>query len=106
MHDDYVLIPAAPAVDDYRRLRIAAGLSAKSAEAAARGLPNTLFGVRLEWQGQVVGMGRLIGDGGCFYQVVDIAVDPTHQGQGLGSALLRHWSTESPPTCRKPATSV
>ncbi|WP_373454357.1 hypothetical protein [Cereibacter changlensis] len=27
-------------------------------------------------------MGRLIGDGGCFFQIVDIAVDPSHQGQG------------------------
>lgn len=34
-------------------------------------------------------MGRVIGDGGCFYQVVDIAVLPQHQGRGLGKAVMR-----------------
>jgi ribosomal protein S18 acetylase RimI-like enzyme len=33
-------------------------------------------------------MGRLIGDGGCFFQVVDIAVEPQHQGRGLGKAIM------------------
>ena len=34
-------------------------------------------------------MGRVVGDGGCFYQVVDIAVLPEHQGRGLGKAVMR-----------------
>ncbi|MFD2882298.1 hypothetical protein ACFTAO_51075 [Paenibacillus rhizoplanae] len=29
-------------------------------------------------------MGRVIGDGGCFFQVTDIAVKPSFQGRGLG----------------------
>lgn len=33
-------------------------------------------------------MVRLVGDGGCFFQVTDIAVDPVHQGRGLGKAIL------------------
>lgn len=32
-------------------------------------------------------MGRAIGDG-LFYQIVDIAVQPDHQGQGLGKAIV------------------
>ena len=38
--------------------------------------------------GTAIGMGRLVGDGGCFFQVVDIAVDPAHQGRGLGKAIM------------------
>ena len=38
---------------------------------------------------QFVAMGRVVGDGGCFYQVVDIAVLPEHQGRGLGKAVMR-----------------
>jgi len=34
-------------------------------------------------------MGRVIGDGGCFYQVVDIAVLPEHQGKGLGKRIMK-----------------
>jgi len=33
-------------------------------------------------------MGRVIGDGGLFFQIVDIAVDPAHQGRGLGKAIV------------------
>ncbi|MEJ7247919.1 GNAT family N-acetyltransferase, partial [Staphylococcus epidermidis] len=35
----------APSVEDYLKLRIDAGLSAKSIEAAQRGLPNACFNV-------------------------------------------------------------
>jgi len=33
-------------------------------------------------------MGRVIGDGGCFYQIVDIAVLKEHQGKGLGKMIM------------------
>ncbi|WP_236101164.1 GNAT family N-acetyltransferase [Pseudomonas argentinensis] len=33
-------------------------------------------------------MGRVLGDGGAFYQVVDIAVLPAHQGRGLGKMIM------------------
>ena len=80
---------AIPAVATYQQLRIAAGLSAKTAEAAAKGLPNSLFAVQVLLGDDVVGMGRIIGDGGCFFQVVDIAVLPAHQGKGLGKLIMR-----------------
>lgn len=85
---DYTVIHATPAPETYRHLRVASGLSAKSAEAAARGLPNTLFGVQVLFDGESVGMGRVIGDGGTAFQVVDIAVLPAHQGRGLGKLII------------------
>jgi GNAT superfamily N-acetyltransferase len=84
----YELVVEVPSSEDYRRLRVSAGLSAKSAEGAALGLPNTLFGVVVRKDGRVVGMGRLVGDGGLHLQVVDIAVEPEHQGRGLGKAIV------------------
>ncbi len=85
----YTVRLATPSVADYRRLRQEAGLSPKTAEAAERGLPNTLFAVQILAGDEVVGMGRVIGDGGCFYQVCDIAVLPLHQGRGLGKTIMR-----------------
>jgi ribosomal protein S18 acetylase RimI-like enzyme len=35
-----------------------------------------------------VGMGRLLGDGGWYFHVVDMAVLPEHQRRGLGDAIL------------------
>ena len=89
----YTINARIPPSEDYRRLRVAAGLSPKSAEGAAIGLPNSLFGVTVEKDGRVVGMGRVVGDGGLFFQVVDIAVDPAHQKRGLGKAIMHEISS-------------
>ncbi|MCV2365287.1 GNAT family N-acetyltransferase [Paucibacter sp. DJ1R-11] len=98
--DVYTVQLATPSVETYRHLRSASGLSAKSEEAARRGLSGTLFAVQIQHQGDTVAMGRLIGDGGCFYQVTDIAVLPAHQGRGLGKRVMReimtHIETELP----------
>ena len=88
MRDVIELVEQFPDVADYCRLRIATGLSLRTREAAARGLPNTLYGGSLVRDGAVVGMGRIIGDGGCFYTVVDIAVLPEVQKQGLGKRIM------------------
>ena len=85
----YTIRRAIPAIATYQLLRVAAGLSAKSTEAAAKGLPNSLFAVQVLLGDEVVGMGRIIGDGGCFFQLVDIAVLPAHQGKGLGKLIMR-----------------
>jgi len=93
---------AIPAIATYQHLRVVAGLSAKSTAAAAKGLPNSLFAVQILQGDEVVGMGRIIGDGGCFFQVVDIAVLPAHQGKGLGKLIMReimqYVETEVPPS--------
>lgn len=92
----YKVIHTTPSVSVYRDLRVKSGLSAKSEAASIAGLPNSLFSVQIILESDsngdsvaVVGMGRVIGDGGCFYQVVDIAVDPAHQGKGLGKLLVK-----------------
>lgn len=97
---DYKLIERVPTIDEYRELRRLAGLSQKSEEAAAAGLPNTRYAVVIERDGVAIGMGRVIGDGGTAFQVTDIAVLPEHQGQGLGKqivARLVDWLRTSAP---------
>lgn len=86
--DGYELVLQPPSVDDYLRLRIAAGLSAKTREQAEIGLPNSWCGVTVVHDGAAIGTGRIIGDGGTAFQIVDIALDPSHQGKGLGKAIM------------------
>lgn len=83
-----VLADETPSPDEYRALRLAAGLSPKSAEGAAAGLPNSLFAVTLRHEGALIGMGRVVGDNGLFYQITDIAVRPDWQGRGLGKDIV------------------
>lgn len=100
-NSDYQLLIGTPSIEDYRRLREIAGLSPKSQEAAEKGLPNTLYAATIRFQeNETVAMGRVVGDNGCFYQIVDIAVDPSHQGNGLGkiivSSLVDSVKTDAP----------
>ncbi|UCM87549.1 GNAT family N-acetyltransferase [Streptomyces marincola] len=93
-HDPYTLVPGVPSVEDFRRLRTDAGLSDRAPEAVALALPRTWYGVVLEHRGQPVGMGRIIGDGGTAFQLVDICVHPDHQGRGLGRRIVAALTAE------------
>lgn len=84
----YSIVAKTPAIDDYIRLRDITGLSPFSRQASETGLAGSLYAVCVELEGETIGMGRIIGDGGCFVQIVDIAVDPDHQGRGLGKQIM------------------
>jgi GNAT superfamily N-acetyltransferase len=97
---EYTLVERIPTVAEYRELRRLSGLSEKTEDAAAQGLPNSRFAVVIDHSGSAIGMGRVIGDGGTAYQLVDIAVLPAHQGKGLGKrivAALVDWLHENAP---------
>lgn len=93
-----------PTPEEYVALREAAGMKPRTEAAARRGLPNSTYAVtvRTAASDELVGMGRLIGDGGCYYQLVDIAVHPDHQRRELGTrvveALLDHLRENAPPS--------
>ncbi len=77
-----------PSVEDYICIRLAAGLSRKTEAAATIGLKNSLFAVTVFYGAERVGVGRVIGDGGCFFEIVDIAVLPEYQGKGVGKSIM------------------
>ena len=90
MHDAYRLEASSPSVADYVRLRADAGLSPKTPEQAAAALAGAWHAMRAVHgpSEETVGMGRIIGDGGWYFHIVDMAVLPTHQRRGVGDAIL------------------
>jgi ribosomal protein S18 acetylase RimI-like enzyme len=84
------VIKEVAAVDDFLRLRVISGLTPRPVEAAKKALPNSLFGVHLIIDNDTVGMGRVVGDGALNFEIVDVAVDPQYQGQGLGSIIMQN----------------
>ncbi|WP_436862784.1 GNAT family N-acetyltransferase [Staphylococcus caeli] len=80
----------APSVSDYRNMRKIAGLSEKSHAAAEKGIHNACFDVTIYDAQTLIGMGRVIGDGGTAFQIIDIAVHPNYQGQGYGKVIMSH----------------
>ncbi|MGC9335223.1 MAG: GNAT family N-acetyltransferase [Anaerolineae bacterium] len=89
MSDRYRLIERVATPEEYRALCTAVGWEAViNFEAANEALPNSLYGVVVECEERVVGMGRVVGDGAIFYYLQDIAVMPGYQGRGVGRRIV------------------
>lgn len=99
----YELREEVPDPETFLALREAAGLTPYSRKGVEQGLERTLFGVtvRETTSEDIVGMGRVVGDGGCVFHICDMAVLPSHQGQGLGTrimdAILAYIDDTAPP---------
>jgi ribosomal protein S18 acetylase RimI-like enzyme len=87
---EYRLVDGPPAVADYLTLRQRSGLSPRRDDQAAAALDGSWAAVHVVHTptGTTVGMGRVLGDGGWYFHVVDMAVLPEHQRRGLGDAIL------------------
>lgn len=84
------IIEQVPGAEDFVRLRKITGLTPRSLAAAKKALPNSLYGVHIVIEGHTIGMARVVGDGALNFDIVDVAVDPKYQGQGLGRVLMQH----------------
>lgn len=85
---DYTVVETVPAAEDFCRLREISGLSPRPLEAARKALPGSCYGMHILCEGKPVGMGRIVGDGALNFDIVDVAVDPLHQGKGLGRVKI------------------
>ncbi|WP_261884289.1 GNAT family N-acetyltransferase [Vibrio pelagius] len=79
-----------PNPQEFCDMRVAAGLSPKSLKAATIALPNSLYGISIRDADKLIAMGRVVGDGACNLEVVDVAVDPQYQGLGLGRKVMEY----------------
>jgi ribosomal protein S18 acetylase RimI-like enzyme len=86
--NDYRIVERRPTVEEFNRIRQGAGLSGKNPAAAAKGIENSLFCACVMLGGECVGIGRVVGDGGIVFDIVDVAVLPEHQGTGLGKRIM------------------
>src|SRR5829696_1733461 len=89
--EGYALREGPPSVDAAVALRRRAGLTPKTPEQTAAALAGSWAAVHVVEvaSGEAVGMGRVIGDGGWYFHIADMAVLPEHQRRGIGDAVLR-----------------
>ena len=53
-----------------------------------RALNNSWYVVTAYQNGELVGSGRVVSDGVLYAMIYDMIVNPSHQGQGIGTAIL------------------
>ena len=93
----------APDPETFLRLRAEAGMRPRSVKGASKGLGQELFSVvlRLEKSGEIVGMGRIVGDGGTIFVICDMMVIESFQKKGGGTmimdAIMGYLLEEAPP---------
>lgn len=82
------LVRTPPTLEDYLHLRAASGLTPKSAAQGEGALVGSWRWSVVRREGRAVAMGRVIGDGGWYFHIADMATLPEHQGRGLGRRVL------------------
>ena len=82
--------PGTPSVEEFLSLRGSVEMGTRSLEGVKKGLGNELFGALLYHRdsGELVGMGRVVGDGGTVFHICDMVVKPECQKKGGGTMIM------------------
>lgn len=72
-----------PTPDEYNALRMSAGLAKKEVQMVEQAYRHSLFSVTVRGENEkLLGVGRIIGDGACYFQIVDVLAHPEGKNQG------------------------
>ncbi|GAM34475.1 hypothetical protein EIK77_009923 [Talaromyces pinophilus] len=104
----YSLHEGYPPAETYCNLRKSAGLSVRALTQAQAVPSGSWYGCMIKYtppssasqdqrddttpasaESEIVAMGRIIGDGGWYFVIADMAVSPNHQRKGLGDYVLK-----------------
>lgn len=89
MSEQYKLIKRLPTVEEYTYICNEVGWKDyMNFDVVEDSLKQSLFGVVIQYQDDVVGMGRVVGDGYIYFYIQDIAIIPVHQSRGIGKLIM------------------
>lgn len=77
-------------VQDYLTIRAKVGWIALLEEQAKNALKHSICVMGAYEDDQLIGMGRIVGDGAVICYIQDLIVVPEYQSKGVGSMLLEH----------------
>lgn len=85
----YTIEQALPTPEQWMKLRASVGWATFPLEVARRSLEATPFCVCAYEEGELIGMGRVLGDGVISFYIGNIMVRPDRQGGGIGREIMR-----------------
>jgi len=86
--NNYIIKLESPSPEEFSMLRNKIGWGEVDINLAKVSLDNSLFHVTIRDKSQLIGMGRVVGDGAMYFYIQDVVVDPNYQNMGIGSALM------------------
>ncbi|WGV98261.1 GNAT family N-acetyltransferase [Vibrio sp. YMD68] len=79
-----------PTVNQYNLLRQSVGWESIEKYRANLALKNSLFSICALYEDELIGIGRVVGDGALYFYIQDIIVNPKYQNQGVGRKIIEH----------------
>ena len=75
-------------VEEYNKLFDDVGWGSYDRKVSKLALENSLYTVSIDDDDKIVGFGRLIGDGACYFYIHDVMVLPSYQKKGIGTMII------------------
>nr|VFJ42507.1 MAG: Acetyltransferase (GNAT) domain-containing protein [Candidatus Kentron sp. DK] len=88
MSGEISIIERLPTPDEYNWLRENVGWHRIDSERAEAALGRSFFSVCAIREEQLIGLGRIVGDGAVYFYVQDVIVLPEQQGKGIGHRIM------------------
>ena len=85
---NYQIVEKLPSPEEYIQLRQLAGWGTHERDVVAQCLPGSLYCVCAVADNEIIGMARVIGDGGIAFYIQDVIIKPEYQRQGIGTKLM------------------
>lgn len=76
--------------EDFNRLKDAIGFRTRPINQVKKALSNDLLNVVAVSNNEIIGMGRLVGDGAMYWYLQEIVVLPEFQGKGIGTSIVNY----------------
>jgi GNAT superfamily N-acetyltransferase len=93
INNQYEIIQRSPTVTEHQILWESVGWGTVDIDMTERSISNSVYSVVAVFGGNVVGMGRIVGDGAMYFYIQDVAVSPKHQKKGIGKMIMEELLT-------------
>lgn len=101
---DIRILEHPPSADEFASLRNLISWRNPSLSLIQQSIDASLFWVSLYRNNELVGCGRIVGDGAMYFYVQDIIVHPNYQNCGLGTIIMTSINQYIEQTCQPGAT--